>query len=392
MKKYVVIHALKTTAPSNMNRDELGRPKTALYGGKERLRVSSQSFKRALRKSDIFREAFGVKRLGHLSRNLGPSTYEQYVGEYEERKLVSAIVYCNIVLEHGSDIISYKNLNKNGEILKRKSIDDAVKKFFDVKKKDGESAALATLRTGSVLRLHDHQVRGYEEAAAFLLENGFPQTREEVDHIEHLIHVQNAEDHAVDIALFGSMYASASQYEIDGAAMVAHAISVDEVSVESDYFTAVDDFSSSGSGHLDNKDFASGTLYYWVAVDTERLVANVGSKEAASKAIQCLIKAIAIENPSGSQKSFASQTVSDYVRVEITDNHPVSYHTAFETPITSNAKGSVMGNAISALESVAASYDTVYGDALSSEVHSLNRLSSSGSLSNIFSAIEEIFA
>ncbi|MCE1713900.1 type I-E CRISPR-associated protein Cas7/Cse4/CasC, partial [Enterobacter hormaechei] len=49
---------------------------------------------------------------------------------------------------------------------------------------------------------------------------------------------------AVDIALFGRMLASSPAYGVEAACQVAHAISVHAVTVENDYFTAVDDLNN----------------------------------------------------------------------------------------------------------------------------------------------------
>ena len=46
---YIDIHAIQTLPPSNINRDDAGNPKNAIYGGVRRARVSSQSWKRAIR-------------------------------------------------------------------------------------------------------------------------------------------------------------------------------------------------------------------------------------------------------------------------------------------------------------------------------------------------------
>ena len=47
----VELHSLTAHAPANLNRDDLGRPKTAMYGGVERARISSQALKRSIRTS-----------------------------------------------------------------------------------------------------------------------------------------------------------------------------------------------------------------------------------------------------------------------------------------------------------------------------------------------------
>ena len=62
MSNFIQLHILASYPPSNLNRDDLGRPKTAVMGGTQRLRISSQSLKRAWRASDIFQQ----KLEGHI--------------------------------------------------------------------------------------------------------------------------------------------------------------------------------------------------------------------------------------------------------------------------------------------------------------------------------------
>lgn len=50
---YVDINVLQSVPSSNINRDDIGAPKTAIYGGVTRARVSSQSWKKAVRTAFI---------------------------------------------------------------------------------------------------------------------------------------------------------------------------------------------------------------------------------------------------------------------------------------------------------------------------------------------------
>ena len=61
-KLYVDVHVLQTVPPSCVNRDDTGSPKTAVYGGVTRARVSSQAWKRAMRL--MFRELFSEEQVG----------------------------------------------------------------------------------------------------------------------------------------------------------------------------------------------------------------------------------------------------------------------------------------------------------------------------------------
>src|SRR5271157_5934610 len=70
MTRFIQLHALTVYAPSNLNRDDTGRPKTAKFGGAERLRISSQALKRAIRTSANFRERL-AGNLGERTQRLG---------------------------------------------------------------------------------------------------------------------------------------------------------------------------------------------------------------------------------------------------------------------------------------------------------------------------------
>ena len=71
MKKnlYIDVHVLQTVPPSCVNRDDTGSPKTAIYGGTTRARVSSQAWKHAMRA--MFKdEIFDVEKLGLRTKNV----------------------------------------------------------------------------------------------------------------------------------------------------------------------------------------------------------------------------------------------------------------------------------------------------------------------------------
>ncbi len=54
MSRFIQLHLLVSYPPSNLNRDDTGRPKTAIVGDASRLRISSQSLKREWRTSYEF--------------------------------------------------------------------------------------------------------------------------------------------------------------------------------------------------------------------------------------------------------------------------------------------------------------------------------------------------
>ncbi len=58
-KNFVNFHILMSHCPSCLNRDDMGMQKTAVFGGTRRVRISSQSLKRAMRTSPYYEAQFG---------------------------------------------------------------------------------------------------------------------------------------------------------------------------------------------------------------------------------------------------------------------------------------------------------------------------------------------
>ena len=79
MSRFIQLHVLTAYPPSNLNRDDTGRPKTALVGDALRLRVSSQSLKRAWRTSDVFEAAVG-QQLGKRTKMIGVEVFKTLTG------------------------------------------------------------------------------------------------------------------------------------------------------------------------------------------------------------------------------------------------------------------------------------------------------------------------
>ena len=135
---------------------------------------------------------------------------------------------------------------------------------------------------------------------------------------------------AADLAMFGRMLASSPKANAEAAVQVAHAISVHEVAVEDDYFTAVDDLNEgaedAGAAHIGETEFASGLFYLYVCIDQELLRHNLGdnNKDLAGKALRALTEAAAKIAPSGKQNSFASRARASYILAEKGDEQPRS--------------------------------------------------------------------
>lgn len=121
---------------------------------------------------------------------------------------------------------------------------------------------------------------------------------------------------AVDIALFGRMLTKVPELNTDASSQVAHAISVDKVAQEFDYFTAIDDCASNdnaGAAMIDTIDFNSSTLYRYANVNVDALFAQLEDVEITSRAVGAFVEAFIRSMPTGKQNAFANRTLPNYV-------------------------------------------------------------------------------
>lgn len=317
---FLQLHFLTPYAPSNLNRDDLGRPKTALFGGSQRLRVSSQSLKRAWRTSETFETAL-QNHIGTRTKRFGDLVYPLLAKNLEEKK-------------------ANKLASKLAEV------------FGAVKEEGRRTEQLAHITPDEKLHLESL-------AAKLASDGGREPTQEELDSL-----VGKAKG-AADIALFGRMLAAKTEFNVEAACQVAHAISIHKVAVEDDYFTAVDDLKSNdedaGAGHVGTQEFASAVLYHYVCIDRGLLLENLGGDEAlAQKTLRALGEACLTVSPSGKQNSFASRSRAHFALVEKGASQPRSLASAFLRPA---AGEDILRAGVQALDSTRGQLDAIYQDA-----------------------------
>src|SRR5690606_15784305 len=80
MSLFVEFHLIQNFAPSNLNRDDTGAPKDALFGGHRRARVSSQCFKRAIRLAAQEHELVAPEHRGVRTKKLKALLLERLAG------------------------------------------------------------------------------------------------------------------------------------------------------------------------------------------------------------------------------------------------------------------------------------------------------------------------
>ena len=324
MSRFVQLHLLTSYPPANLNRDDLGRPKTAMMGGEPRLRVSSQSLKRAWRTSDVFAE--GLK--GHL----GTRTKEMGVKVF------------NVLQEKGI-------AQKDATVWAK-----AIAEQFGKSKKASSTNENQELEIEQLAHFSPEEEKAIADLVDQLVARNSGPKNQELD----LLRKRHT---AADIALFGRMLAAKPAYSSEAAAQVAHAISVHSVVVEDDYFTAVDDLNltgdDSGAAHLGETEFAAGLFYLYLCIDKELLKENLsGDEELANQTLTALIEAAATVAPTGKQNSFASRARASYMLCETGNQQPRSLSVAFLKPVT---MGNMLITARKRLEDTITNMDQAYG-------------------------------
>ena len=291
MKKrlYVDFHVLQTVPPSCINRDDTGSPKTAVYGGVTRARVSSQAWKHAMRQAFVEESLLDDADVGSRTKK---------VAELVEKEIVA--------LAPDADAAK----------LAKKALDNA-----GIKNDEKGTKALFFMSQAQAKALAEAAVAG------------------STDKKEYKDALKKAP--SADMALFGRMVADDPSLNYDAAAQVAHSISTHAVQNEYDYFTAVDDCAAednAGAGHLGTVEYNSATLYRYAAVNVLELVQHLGEEKAAA-VVRSFGEAFIRSMPTGKQNTFANRTLPDAVYVAIREDQPVNLCGAFERAVGRSAEG-----------------------------------------------------
>ncbi|MEH2920674.1 type I-E CRISPR-associated protein Cas7/Cse4/CasC [Samsonia erythrinae] len=327
MTTFIQLHFLTAYPSSNLNRDDAGRPKTAIVGGVERLRVSSQSLKRAWRTSEVFEEALNGY-IGTRSRRLGREVYGKLLAGGMSEKLADKVAQ-SIASQFGK----LKKEEKNSK--------DPLEKY------DIEQLAHVSVQENALI---DRLV------AQLVAEAREPGSEE--------LKLLRKDAASVDIALFGRMLAAEPEFNVEAACQVAHALGVSAVTIEDDFFTAVDDLNTaadSGSAHMGEQSFASALFYHYICINRELLLENLNNDEAlAARTLRALTETALTVSPGGKQNSFASRALATYALAEKGTDQPRTLSVAFFNPIRSDDQ---VNDAITLLRAQKSKFDRVYASA-----------------------------
>ncbi|MBU2009824.1 type I-E CRISPR-associated protein Cas7/Cse4/CasC [Patescibacteria group bacterium] len=317
-KNFINFHILISHSPSCLNRDDMNMQKSATFGGKRRVRISSQSLKRTMRKSPYFDKMLGQNSTRTRELNNLFSLLSKKMGEHIPKELIEKA-------------ISF--LADKRDVTIDESRADAVApwcyqevEWFCNQLQTNENIMKLCEEFISITGNSDNdkkKKRSLIKSVYNILEKN-----------EQLQGLYLALENNIDIALHGRMAASGLMKPLDGALAVAHVITTHTVDADIDWFTAVDDLQELGSGHLDTQEFSSGVFYRYASLNISQLQENLGNapRKKALEIASHVLHLMATVVPSAKQQSFAAHNLADLAMVSFSDI-PVSLANAFEEPI-----------------------------------------------------------
>ncbi|PPC75070.1 type I-E CRISPR-associated protein Cas7/Cse4/CasC [Pokkaliibacter plantistimulans] len=301
MSNFVNFHVLISHSPACLNRDDMNMQKDAVFGGKRRVRISSQSLKRAIRKSDYYAANIGETSV----RTINLSALREQLQQQLSAKYPAEVIDQTLKLLSGRKEADFSKEDKvTGDAVTPWIVGE-----FDWFCEQVVSANAEGLDEKKLIK----QLKTDLNALHSNLQQG------------------------VDVALSGRMATSGMMSEVgkvDGAMSIAHAITTHVVNSDIDWFTAVDDLQELGSAHLGTQEFSAGVFYRYASVNLSQLQENLGgvSREKALELAAHLAHMLATEVPNAKQRTFAAFNPADLVMVNFSDV-PVSLANAFESPV-----------------------------------------------------------
>jgi len=345
VKMFVELHMIQNFVPSNLNRDDAGNPKECEFGGYRRARISSQCLKHAIRMEPLFAK-----------------TVSAPYGLGDRTKLMANELIKPILLQAG------------------KSADDAVSVVSRFAKAYAQSIEKDGATTSILVYISPEEVQEAAQALLSQWDTVLPNTEAANkvlnDLAKQLLNKYEKFTSAPDIALFGRMLAiKPSAKVLDAACQVAHAISTHTVSMEMDFFTAVDHISGqSGAGMMGYIGFNSACFYRYARIDWKQLVNNLnGDIVLARRTVEGFLRAAVVAVPSGMKNSFGQFNPTSFqLAVVREDGMGWSLANAFVKPVSPTPSVDLVTASVMALDRYWQRLCEVYGDGTLKRVAALS--------------------
>lgn len=340
----IELHILQSFPVTCLNRDDLGAPKSARFGGVDRARVSSQCWKRAVREyaHENCPSLFGASR----SKILGPAIEKAATDLGADPAAAAAV----------KEIV----LDAMGKDEKRQ---DMVKTLFFFSPESLRNVVRPLVAGG------ERQLP--PELAAALLsgdEKQVKKARKEAEKLsKDLLKAFGASvTDAADIALFGRMVADDATQTVEGAALFSHALSTHAVRSELDFFSAVDDEKKDaddhGAGQIGHIEYSSACYYRYVGVNLDLLArSNLFDQAQLKTVLENFLRAAVFATPAARKNSMFGQGLPSYVLALKRTGQPLSLANAFEKPVAATRAGGYVAPSIEALKKEWADLKAAFG-------------------------------
>lgn len=342
---FIELHILQNFAPANLNRDDTGAPKDCEFGGYRRARISSQCLKRAIRRAFHDEHLLDDDQLAVRTKRLVDEVARRLAARRGDEETVRGVVQAalsGIGLSVGADGKTQYLL-----FVGPAEIDQLVQlceSHWDA------LAGVASAAAGGARAGRDAKRAGREAVPA--------------DVQRDLLARLNG-GRAVDLALFGRMLADLPDKNVDAACQVAHALSTHRVSMEFDFYTAVDDLKpedTAGADMIGTVEFNSACFYRYANVDREQLRRNLGGdQDLATRSIDAFLRAAVQAVPTGKQNSMAAQNPPSLVMAVARERGLWSLANAFVQPVRPDASGDLVANSVRALDDYWGRLQAMYG-------------------------------
>ncbi|MFD3781208.1 type I-E CRISPR-associated protein Cas7/Cse4/CasC [Streptomyces sp. NPDC058612] len=315
--RFIDIHIVQSVPFANLNRDDTNSVKTVQYGNTLRTRVSSQSWKRAIR--TVFQDRSGETALR-----------TRRIGERVTRLLIDREWPKPLAARAGGHIAAACSKFELAKDPDKQIIPNKVLTNAMVYVPEAAVTELADLATQ-----HRDQLRAAKDITKPTDKSILPKAN-----VDTILRTRNGV-----INLFGRMLAEVDDAGVDGAVQVAHAMTTHATDVELDYFSAVDDITaawadSSGSGHMGHAEYSAGTFYRYATLDLRDLAHNTGGSPGELRELaHGFLRAFITSLPQAKKNSTAAHTIPDLVHVSVRSDRPLSYAAAFEQPVTAATEG-----------------------------------------------------
>lgn len=329
IKTFLELSVIQNFAPTVLNRDQANLPKETWFGGTRRARVSSQSWKRAVRENEVFTEIVGEEHIGDRTKNvvryLIQCLQAQDAQKFADTKrlitVVTKFVSCYVSGADGNAIDpksgeSYKTtvqlffskqeidwlleqLQTNWDDLQA-PLDDFVKLIWqldqmcearELKDKEAAEKAKSLVDSKKPTKIKKSKEEedlekkiGKDHSLSKLLDEMAKNAIKKA--AGNRSGIKKSVVNAADIALFGRMVASNTDLNVDAACQYGQSISTHTVQMETDFFSAVDDLhfpGDQGSDHLGQQDYNGSCYYRYTRVDLGQLLDNLGYPDEKNK-------------------------------------------------------------------------------------------------------------